>query len=58
VNRAIWKVFKQRGVKIPVAQREFRMLSDSDRQRPRPSGPGDDAGGESDPARPRDEFRS
>jgi small-conductance mechanosensitive channel len=26
VNRAIWKVFKQRGIKIPVAQREFRML--------------------------------
>ena len=26
VNRAIWKVFKQRGIKMPVAQRELRML--------------------------------
>lgn len=26
VNRAIWKIFKQHGIKIPVAQREFRML--------------------------------
>jgi small-conductance mechanosensitive channel len=25
VNRAIWKVFKQYGIKIPVAQRELRM---------------------------------
>jgi small-conductance mechanosensitive channel len=26
VNRAIWKVFRQHGIKIPVAQRELRML--------------------------------
>ena len=32
VNRAIWRVFKERGIKIPVAQRELRML---DRERPR-----------------------
>jgi small-conductance mechanosensitive channel len=27
VNRAIWRVFTQRGIKIPVAQRELRMLN-------------------------------
>jgi small-conductance mechanosensitive channel len=26
VNRAIWRVFKERGIKIPVAQRELRIL--------------------------------
>jgi small-conductance mechanosensitive channel len=26
VNRAIWKIFNEHGVKIPVAQRELRML--------------------------------
>jgi small-conductance mechanosensitive channel len=26
VNRAIWKIFRAHGVKIPVAQRELRML--------------------------------
>jgi small-conductance mechanosensitive channel len=26
VNRAIWKLFRQNGVKMPVAQRELRML--------------------------------
>lgn len=26
VNRAIWRVFKQHGIKIPVAQREIRVL--------------------------------
>ena len=26
VNRAIWKIFRANGVKIPVAQRELRML--------------------------------
>ena len=26
VNRAIWRMFRERGIKIPVAQREFRML--------------------------------
>jgi len=26
VNRAIWRVFRQYGIKIPVAQRELRML--------------------------------
>ena len=27
VNRAIWKIFRAHGVKIPVAQRELRMLA-------------------------------
>jgi len=31
VNRAIWKLFKQRGIKIPVAQRELRMLERAER---------------------------
>ena len=31
VNRAIWRVFKQHGIKIPVAQREFRMLDKTER---------------------------
>jgi small-conductance mechanosensitive channel len=31
VNRAIWRVFKSHGIKIPVAQREFRMLPRSER---------------------------
>jgi len=26
VNRAVWKVFREHGIKIPVAQRELRML--------------------------------
>ena len=26
VNREIWRVFKEKGIKIPVAQREIRML--------------------------------
>ena len=26
VNRAIWRVFHEHGIKIPVAQREIRML--------------------------------
>jgi small-conductance mechanosensitive channel len=30
VNRAIWRVFKERGIKIPVAQRELRMLPPHD----------------------------
>ena len=30
VNRAIWRVFRERGIKIPVAQREFRMLEKRD----------------------------
>jgi small-conductance mechanosensitive channel len=29
VNRAIWRVFKELGIKIPVAQREIRMLDPS-----------------------------
>jgi small-conductance mechanosensitive channel len=29
VNRAIWKLFKENGIKIPVAQREIRMVSDA-----------------------------
>ena len=39
VNRAIWRVFKHRGIKIPVAQRELRML-------PPLPGPGAPAGGD------------
>jgi small-conductance mechanosensitive channel len=31
VNRSIWKIFRQYGIKIPVAQREFRMLDNSGR---------------------------
>ena len=30
VNRAIWRVFRERGIKIPVAQRELRILDRSD----------------------------
>jgi len=37
VNRAIWRVFKAHGIKIPVAQRELRMLERRERPaRPRP----------------------
>jgi len=35
VNRAIWRLFRDHGVKIPVAQRELRML-----ERPVPRQPG------------------
>src|SRR5690606_25710128 len=39
VNRAIWRVFKERGIKIPIAQRELRMFDPSSRaQRSAPSG--------------------
>lgn len=43
VNRAIWRIFRVHGVKIPVAQRELRML---DKATPpvkigRPAGPGE-----------------
>jgi small-conductance mechanosensitive channel len=41
VNRAIWRVFRQRGIKIPVAQREFRML-DAAAERPTPETPAGD----------------
>jgi small-conductance mechanosensitive channel len=33
VNRAIWRVFKERGIKIPVAQRELRMLQPPESRR-------------------------
>jgi small-conductance mechanosensitive channel len=36
VNRAIWRIFRDNGVKIPVAQRELRML---DRPPPRSLNP-------------------
>lgn len=36
VNRAIWRIFRDNGVKIPVAQRELRML---DRPPPRALNP-------------------
>jgi small-conductance mechanosensitive channel len=32
VNRAIWRVFTERGIKIPVAQRELRVLGPNDRR--------------------------
>ena len=35
VNRAIWKLFKERGIKIPVAQRELRILDGKGRVTPR-----------------------
>src|SRR5262245_53519305 len=35
VNRAIWKVFKERQIKIPVAQRELRVLDGAGRTTPR-----------------------
>jgi small-conductance mechanosensitive channel len=45
VNRAIWRIFRTHGVKIPVAQRELRML---DKAPPikieRPPGPGEASG--------------
>lgn len=39
VNRAIWRLFRQNGVKIPVAQRELRILEPVKRleERPPPS---------------------
>jgi small-conductance mechanosensitive channel len=30
VNRVIWRLFKEAGIKIPVAQREYRLLSPPD----------------------------
>ena len=30
INRAIWRVFKEHGIKIPVAQREIRILERSE----------------------------
>jgi small-conductance mechanosensitive channel len=38
INREIWRVFKQQGIKIPVAQREIRMLDRSPPLLPRPGG--------------------
>jgi small-conductance mechanosensitive channel len=32
VNRAIWRVFNERGIKIPVAQRELRVLGRDERR--------------------------
>jgi small-conductance mechanosensitive channel len=46
VNRAIWRVFKDRGIKIPVAQREFRMLERNDRVLPSGVLPNDDDNGD------------
>ncbi len=47
VNRAICRVFRERGIKIPVAQRELRMLGPTDRRLPHPlsAEDGDDDGG-------------
>jgi len=36
INREIWRVFKELGIKIPVAQREIRMLDRSTALLPRP----------------------
>ncbi|HVW68786.1 MAG TPA: mechanosensitive ion channel domain-containing protein [Steroidobacteraceae bacterium] len=36
VNRAIWKIFRANGVKIPVAQRELRMLEKAPPKMTRP----------------------
>ncbi|HEV7714536.1 MAG TPA: mechanosensitive ion channel domain-containing protein [Steroidobacteraceae bacterium] len=44
VNRAIWKVFKERGIRIPVAQRELRILDRADRPAPRLLADDDGAG--------------
>jgi small-conductance mechanosensitive channel len=38
INRAIWRVFKELGIKIPVAQREIRILERSDGVLPRRAG--------------------
>src|SRR5215471_2943160 len=38
VNRAIWKIFRAHGVKIPVAQRELRMLERAPSSLPRSEG--------------------
>lgn len=40
VNRAIWRVFKERGIKIPVAQRELRFLGERERPRQEIAPPG------------------
>ena len=40
VNRAIWRLFKDNGVKIPVAQRELRMLEPVQRFVKPPEKPG------------------
>jgi len=45
VNRSIWKLFRENGVKMPVAQRELRMLDPLPRQQlapPRPRPPTED----------------
>jgi small-conductance mechanosensitive channel len=36
INRAIWKLFNEHGVKIPVAQRELRMLGPATPRLPQP----------------------
>ena len=45
VNRAIWRLFRDNGVKIPVAQRELRMLEPAPKftKPPQPSVDQDDA---------------
>jgi small-conductance mechanosensitive channel len=41
VNRAIWRLFKENGIRIPVAQREIRILEGPSRQEaPRQPGQG------------------
>jgi small-conductance mechanosensitive channel len=40
INREIWRVFKEKGIKIPVAQREIRML---DRAEPLLRPPGEES---------------
>jgi small-conductance mechanosensitive channel len=46
VNRAIWRVFNQRGIKIPVAQRELRVLARDERRLARMVSPDEDQDGD------------
>jgi len=44
VNRAIWRIFRAHGVKIPVAQRELRILDKPPPRVARPPKAGESAG--------------
>jgi small-conductance mechanosensitive channel len=44
VNRAIWRIFRANGVKIPVAQRELRMLPQPAATLSRPTGADGESG--------------
>jgi small-conductance mechanosensitive channel len=45
VNRAIWRIFREHGVKIPVAQRELRMLEKAPAMTLSRTPPGNSPGG-------------